>query len=143
MFQLDSRLKQDTIFVTDFRLSRLLLMNDRRYPWFILVPRRSDISEVFQLDDDDRDQLWREATLLAEGLKDTFGADKMNIATLGNMVAQLHVHVIARKNTDDAWPGPVWGAHAALPYTTEEAEQVVARLKLVLTGDFRFEGAGR
>lgn len=80
MFALDPRLEQDTLLLGDFPLSRLLLMNDARYPWFILVPRREDVTELFQLDVDDQQALWREATLLAEVLKDTFRADKMNVA---------------------------------------------------------------
>ncbi|WP_179219289.1 HIT domain-containing protein, partial [Pseudomonas aeruginosa] len=87
MFALDPRLEQDTLLLGDFPLSRLLLMNDARYPWFILVPRREDVTELFQLDVDDRQALWREATLLAEVLKDTFRADKMNVANLGNVVS--------------------------------------------------------
>lgn len=110
MFALDPRLEQDTLLLGDFPLSRLLLMNDARYPWFILVPRREDVTELFQLDVDDQQALWREATLLAEVLKDTFRADKMNVANLGNVVSQLHMHVIVRRRGDDAWPGPVWGA---------------------------------
>lgn len=141
MFELDDRLQQDTLHLGDFGLSRLLLMNDARYPWFILVPRREEITEVFQLDEDDQIQLWREATVLAELLKDVFGADKMNIATLGNQVSQLHVHVVVRKKGDDAWPAPVWGQHPAIPYEAGAVDQVVDRLKLVLTGDFRFAGA--
>ncbi|VFT18904.1 histidine triad (HIT) protein [Pseudomonas aeruginosa] len=94
MFALDPRLEQDTLLLGDFPLSRLLLMNDARYPWFILVPRREDVTELFQLDVDDQQALWREATLLAEVLKDTFRADKMNVANLGNVVSQLHMHVI-------------------------------------------------
>jgi len=97
MFALDSRLQQDTLPVGDFPLCRLVLMNDAQYPWFILVPRRDEISELFQLDTDDQQQLWQETTALAEMLKDTFGADKMNVATLGNMVSQLHMHVIVRR----------------------------------------------
>lgn len=89
MFALDPRLEQDTLLLGDFPLSRLLLMNDARYPWFILVPRREDVTELFQLDVDDQQALWREATLLAEVLKDTFRADKMNVANLGNVVSQL------------------------------------------------------
>lgn len=115
MFVLDSRLEQDTLLLGDFPLCRLLLMNDAQYPWFILVPRREEVSELFQLDTADQQALWQEATSLAETVKDTFGADKMNVATLGNVVSQLHVHVIARRRDDPAWPGPVWGKHPAQP----------------------------
>lgn len=138
MFVLDSRLQQDTLLVGDFPLCRLLLMNDRQYPWFILVPRREDVSELFQLDAGDQQALWQETTGLAELLKDTFAADKMNVATLGNMVSQLHMHVIVRRRDDVAWPAPVWGKHAAQPYNEEQVAAVKARLRLVLTDDFCF-----
>lgn len=138
MFVLDSRLQQDTLLVGDFPLCRLLLMNDRQYPWFILVPRREDVSELFQLDANDQLALWQETTTLAELLKDTFAADKMNVATLGNMVSQLHMHVIVRRRDDAAWPAPVWGKHAAQLYSEEQVAAVKARLRLVLTDDFCF-----
>ncbi len=138
MFVLDSRLQQDTLLVGDFPLCRLLLMNDRQYPWFVLVPRREDVSELFQLDAGDQLALWQETTGLAELLKDTFAADKMNVATLGNMVSQLHMHVIVRRRDDAAWPAPVWGKHAAQPYSEEQVAAVKARLRLVLTDDFCF-----
>ena len=139
MFALDPRLQQDTLHVGDFPLCRLLLMNDSSYPWFILVPRRAEVSEVFQLDEADQRSLWRETTLLAEVLKDTFKADKMNIATLGNVVSQLHMHVIVRRRSDAAWPAPVWGRQPAVPYTEELVREVRDKLRLVLNGeDFRF-----
>ncbi|ABR82789.1 MULTISPECIES: HIT family protein [Pseudomonas aeruginosa group] len=142
MFALDPRLAQDTLPIGDFPLSRLLLMNDARYPWFILVPRREDVIELFQLDEGDRQALWRETTVLAEVLKDTFRADKMNVANLGNVVSQLHMHVIVRRRGDDAWPGPVWGRHASRPYAVEEVEAIRGKLRMVLTDGFRFdEGA--
>ncbi len=141
MFALDSRLQQDCLLVGDFALSRLLLMNDAHYPWFILVPRREEVSELFQLDAADQRQLWQETTLLAETLKDTFAADKMNVATLGNVVSQLHMHVIVRRRDDIAWPAPVWGRHPAQPYSEQQASQVVDKLRSVLAEDFQFAGA--
>ncbi|RMQ40017.1 Histidine triad protein [Pseudomonas cichorii] len=140
MFVLDSRLKQDTLPVGDFPLCRLLLSNDSRYPWFILVPRRPDISEVFQLEAQEQLQLWLETTALSQILKGVFDADKLNVAALGNVVSQLHMHVIVRKRDDAAWPAPVWGKHPALPYTDEQFAAVVERLRPVLPNDFRFEG---
>jgi len=139
MFALDSRLQQDCLLVGDFPLCRLLLMNDSNYPWFILVPRREEVSELFQLDADDQRQLWQETTLLAEILKDTFAADKMNVATLGNVVSQLHMHVIVRRRGDAAWPAPVWGRNPALPYGDDQVAAIKAKLRLVLTDNFRFE----
>lgn len=138
MFVLDPRLQQDTLPVGDFPLCRLLLMNDANYPWFILVPRREEVSELFQLDVLDQQSLWQEATMLAETLKDAFGADKMNIATLGNVVSQLHVHVIARRRDDPAWPAPVWGRLPAQPYGDEQVLAIKDRLRLVLAENFCF-----
>lgn len=139
MFALDPRLEQDTLHMGDFPLCRLLLMNDSSYPWFILVPHREEVSELFQLDEAEQRSLWRETTLLAERLKDTFKADKMNVATLGNVVAQLHMHVIVRRRGDAAWPAPVWGRQPAVPYTEEQILLVRDKLKLVLDPqDFRF-----
>ncbi|EPL09149.1 histidine triad family protein [Pseudomonas sp. CF161] len=116
----------------------MLLSNDSNYPWFILVPRRADISELFQLDGADQQQLWRETTALAELLKDSFDADKLNVATLGNVVSQLHMHVIVRRRDDAAWPAPVWGKHPARPYTAEQVATIRERLRLVLADDFTF-----
>lgn len=138
MFSLDPRLQQDTLVVGDFALCRLLLMNDAQFPWFILVPRREEVSELFQLDSDDQRLLWQETTALAETLKDTFAADKMNIATLGNMVSQLHMHVIVRRREDAAWPAPVWGKLPAQPYSAEQLAAVLAKLRMVLTDNFIF-----
>ncbi|WP_397449387.1 HIT family protein [Pseudomonas sp. NA-150] len=141
MFVLDSRLAQDTAVIGDFPLCRLLLSNDSNYPWFILVPRRPDISEVFQLVTADQLQLWQETTALAQVLKDSFNADKLNIAALGNVVSQLHMHVIVRFREDAAWPSPVWGKHPAQPYTAEQLSSIRDRLRGVLSDDFRFEEA--
>ena len=139
MFALDPRLEQDTLHMGDFPLCRLLLMNDASYPWFILVPRREEVSELFQLDAADQRSLWRETLLLAELLKDTFKADKMNVATLGNVVSQLHMHVIVRRRNDAAWPAPVRGRQPAQPYTAEQVREVRGKLRLVLDPeDFRF-----
>nr|WP_178131879.1 HIT domain-containing protein [Pseudomonas sp. C2B4] len=138
VFALDPRLQQDTLLIGDFPLCRLLLSNDSNYPWFILVPRRDDISEIFQLDGADQQQLWRETSALAETLKDSFDADKLNVAALGNVVSQLHMHVIVRKREDAAWPAPVWGRHPAKPYNAEQVAAIRERLRLVLTEDFTF-----
>lgn len=138
MFSLDPRLQQDTLAVGDFPLCRLLLMNDAQFPWFILVPRRADVSEVFDLDAADQLALWQETTALAAVLKDSFAADKMNVATLGNMVSQLHMHVIVRRREDAVWPAPVWGKLPAQPYSEAQLAEVLARLRSLLTDDFRF-----
>ena len=138
MFVLDTRLHEDTWLIGDFPLCRLLLSNDSNYPWFILVPRREGISELFQLDDRDQQLIWSETTALAGLLKGLFGADKMNVATLGNVVSQLHMHVIVRYQADAAWPAPVWGKHSAKPYTQAEVDVIRGKLKSVLDGGFIF-----
>ena len=140
MFTLDQRLQQDTLLLGDFPLCRLLLMNDANYPWFILVPRRDEVSELFQLDAQEQQQLWRGSTELAEVLKDTFKADKMNVATLGNVVSQLHMHVIVRRKDDPAWPAPVWGKHPAKPYSDEQVAALRSKLRMALDDDFQFAG---
>lgn len=141
MFTLDQRLQQDTVLLGDFPLCRLLLMNDANYPWFILVPRRDEVSELFQLDAQEQQQLWRESTELAEVLKDTFKADKMNVATLGNVVSQLHMHVIVRRKDDPTWPAPVWGKHPAKAYSDEQVAALRDKLRMALDDDFQFAGA--
>ncbi|MCW2098000.1 UNVERIFIED_ORG: diadenosine tetraphosphate (Ap4A) HIT family hydrolase [Pseudomonas psychrophila] len=138
MFILDTRLQKDTWLIGDFPLCRLLLSNDSNYPWFILVPRREGISELFQLDDVDQQLMWAETTALAGVLKELFTADKMNVATLGNVVSQLHMHVIARYASDAAWPGPVWGKHPAKPYSEADVQVIRDKLKAVLDADFTF-----
>ncbi len=137
MFVLDSRLQQDTFVLGDLPLSRVLLSNDARYPWFILVPRREDVSEVFQLSAEDQQALWAETALMGEVLKDAFEADKINIATLGNVVSQLHMHVIVRYRSDDAWPAPVWGCHPAKPYDQQQVAALRDRLCSVMPGYYR------
>lgn len=138
MFVLDSRLQQDTLPMGDLPLCRVLLSNDANYPWFILVPRRADISEVFQLEAADQQQLWRETTELAQLLQVSFKADKMNIAALGNVVSQLHMHVIVRRRDDVAWPAPVWGKQPARPYTGEEVAVIREQLRVAFQHDPRF-----
>ncbi|MFK7606408.1 MULTISPECIES: HIT domain-containing protein [unclassified Pseudomonas] len=133
MFTLDTRLDQDTWLIGDLPLCRLLLSNDSNYPWFILVPRREGISELFQLDDDDQKLMWSETTTLARVLKELFGAHKMNVATLGNVVSQMHMHVIVRYRTDAAWPAPVWGKLPAKPYVEAQVSDIRSKLKEAFT----------
>ncbi|MDH0646419.1 HIT domain-containing protein [Pseudomonas sp. GD03858] len=137
MFTLDSRLQQDSLVLGDLPLCRLLLSKDANYPWFILVPRRADVSELFELDEVDQRQLWEETTALAEALKDAFAADKMNVATLGNVVSQLHMHVIVRRHGDAAWPAPVWGKVPAIGYTQEQVDGVRQRMRALLGDSFK------
>lgn len=129
MFSLDPRLQNDTFHLGDLPLCRLLLSNDSQYPWFILVPRVVGVSEVFDLSAADQQALWNESSWLGEVVKAAFAARKVNIASLGNVVSQLHMHVIARFAEDPAWPGPVWGKLPARPYTPGEVEQLRDRLR--------------
>src|SRR5215467_5024562 len=132
-FVLHPRLMADTTVVVDWKLSRVLLMNDKRFPWLILVPRRPDLSEIFDLDEAGRIQLMAEITRAGEKLKAWGRArgcgDKINVANIGNMVPQLHVHVVARGKGDPAWPGTVWNAGAAVPYGAAEISRVTAELR--------------
>ncbi|TAN50999.1 MAG: HIT domain-containing protein [Methylococcaceae bacterium] len=116
MFELHPRLQQDCIALGRFSLCRLLLMNDSHYPWFILVPERAGVTEIFQLPAAEQQQLLQESSLLAQTLATVFTADKMNIAAIGNLVPQLHVHHVVRYKTDAAWPAPVWGFTGPTPY---------------------------
>ena len=131
-FALDPRLAADTFVVGETPLSQVLLMNDARYPWLILVPWRCDITEPFELSEADQAQLWRESMRLGEAMKAHFAANKLNIAALGNQVAQLHVHHIARFHADDAWPGPVWGVGNAVPYSDATLEALMNELRNLL-----------
>jgi diadenosine tetraphosphate (Ap4A) HIT family hydrolase len=115
-FVLHPRLEADTVFVADWRLSRVLLMNDARYSWLVLVPRTADAVELFDLKEADRAKLMEEVSAAGEMLKRLTGAAKINVGALGNLVPQLHVHVVARSLGDPAWPGPVWGHSSAVPY---------------------------
>lgn len=137
-FCLDPRLESDCVAIGDFPLSLLLLMNDASYPWFILVPRRAGVREIYELGERDRRQLWHESTLLAERLARGFAADKMNVAALGNVVAQLHVHHVVRYRTDPAWPSPVWGFAPPQPYAPQRLTELKSTLRSVLPETFRF-----
>lgn len=134
MFKLDERLFKDTVVLGDFTLCRVLLMNDSRYPWLILVPRRAGISELFELNMAEQQQLWQETSYVGQVLKDVFQADKINIATLGNVVKQLHMHIVVRMQDDAAWPAPVWGNGAAQGYTGEALAAMRAHLQAAFNG---------
>ncbi len=138
MTDIHPQLLQDCVLLGRFELSRLLLVQDANYPWFILVPDREGVSEIFQLSDEDQIQLTKESAVLSSALKEKFAADKLNIAALGNIVPQLHVHHIARYQDDPAWPAPVWGKLPARPYTAKQQEEVIAKIKLGLKDSVEF-----
>lgn len=131
-FALDSKLAADTFVVGDFELSRVLLMNDSRYGWLILVPRRADLVELTDLSRDERSVLIEEVARASEILKQAPDAAKINVGALGNIVRQLHVHVVARRVGDAAWPGPVWGVGEAQGYDHAAARATVEGLRRAL-----------
>lgn len=128
-FHLHPRLEGDTHPVIDLPLCRLRLMDDARFPWLILVPRRPNIREVFELSPGDQAQLWHEATWLGRKLKQAVSGDKLNLATLGNQVAQLHLHVIVRSQRDAAWPAPVWGFGDPESYDSKRLTNILERVR--------------
>jgi diadenosine tetraphosphate (Ap4A) HIT family hydrolase len=126
-FVLDPRLAADTLPLGDLSLSTILLMNDARFPWFILVPRRVDMSELTDLAPDDAVTLMAEIRLATKVMLGLAKPDKVNVGALGNVVPQLHVHVVGRFLSDPAWPGPVWGSGAAKPYPAHAADALADR----------------
>jgi diadenosine tetraphosphate (Ap4A) HIT family hydrolase len=128
-FALDDRLACDAFAIGDLTLCRVLLMNDARWPWLILVPRRKGLVELIDLELADQTQLMGEAGRAARFLKSRAKADKINLGALGNIVHQLHLHVVARTIGDPAWPGPVWGHGAARPYKEQDAQVLIAAAK--------------
>ena len=138
MFELHPQLAADCQLLGRFPLCLLLLLRDANYPWCVLVPGRADIREIHQLDEADQQQLMRESVLLARTMAQLFEADKMNVAALGNLVPQLHVHHIVRYRDDPAWPAPVWGRVPARAYEAGELEAVAQRLIDALPSDAGF-----
>jgi len=132
---LHPQLEKDCFVVGQFPLCAVLLMNDSNYPWFILVPQREGITEIHQLSEQDQQQLMKESSQLAACIETEFKADKINIAALGNVVPQLHIHHIVRYKSDPAWPAPVWGEFPAIPYTASDADQLSERMRFLLSID--------
>ncbi|BDX06814.1 HIT domain-containing protein [Planctobacterium marinum] len=125
-FTLHKQLQQDCIFVCDLPLCRVLLMNESRYPWFILVPKVNGLTELMQLSDSDARQYWYESALMQRFLQTELNAHKINVAALGNVVPQLHIHHIARFRDDEAWPAPVWGKFSANAYGETQISQLIS-----------------
>lgn len=128
-FSLHPQLAADTFDVARLALCDLLLMNDSRFLWCILVPRRDGLRDLHQVAAADKSQLLTEIDQVSALLERTGNAYKMNVAALGNMVEQLHIHVIARRREDAAWPGPVWGVGTAEPYQQAQADALIAQLR--------------
>jgi len=126
---LHQQLEKDCIVLGTLDLCAVLLMPDANYPWLILVPQRENISEIYQLSEEDQQQLIRESSQISRMMVELFKPDKINVAALGNMVSQLHIHHVARFTTDAAWPAPVWGAVPAKAYGDIELKKIKKRLQ--------------
>jgi len=129
MFELDRRLDSDTFFLCDLPLSRVLLMNESQFPWLILVPRVVGAREIIDLSDDQQHQFLKESAMISHVINRLFSPQKLNVAALGNVVSQLHIHHVGRFNTDVAWPKPVWGNQAPVPYSQEKVSELVEALR--------------
>lgn len=136
-FPLDPRLAADSHPIGEFELCLLRLMDDARYPWLILVPQIAGARELLDLDEGDRRALLEEITVAGRALEAQVRPDRLNIAQLGNQVPQLHVHLVARRHGDAAWPGTVWGHGAAVPYSAAESAARVTELREALRGHLR------
>ena len=128
---LDPRLSAETVPVGDLALSRVLLVDDARFPWLVLVPRREGASEITDLSGEDAAALMGEIRIAVGVMQSLSRPDKVNVAALGNVVAQLHVHVVGRFRSDPAWPGPVWGHGTRTPYPAHARAQLVERAALL------------
>lgn len=124
-FQLNEKLEKDTVCIGDFALSRVLLVNDQRFPWVILVPRQNDVEEYFDLSAQNYTTLMAESLYVARMMSQHFQASSMNIAALGNVVRQLHVHHVVRFESDECWPSPIWGKGSAVPYEHHALDALV------------------
>jgi diadenosine tetraphosphate (Ap4A) HIT family hydrolase len=138
MADIHPQLLNDCLVVGRFSLCHLLLMLDANSPWFVLVPDREGVIEIYDLSETDQQQLISESSLLSKSLMDIFHGDKMNIAALGNIVSQCHVHHVVRYKTDAAWPAPIWGKYAATPYNQDEIESIIEKLRQAGLSGFRF-----
>ncbi|MFC0244822.1 HIT domain-containing protein [Falsochrobactrum ovis] len=132
-FVLDQRLNADTFLVAKLGLCELRLMDDKRWPWLILVPRRANLVEMHDLTPLDQTMLTFETAIVSQALKKTTDCDKVNLGALGNIVRQLHFHVIARNEGDAGWPGPVWGYGKGEPYSKDEAENFIQKISAALS----------
>jgi diadenosine tetraphosphate (Ap4A) HIT family hydrolase len=132
-FTLDPRLVKDTVPITPLKICQVLLMQDCSYPWLILVPNIPGLRDLDELDTAQRNQVMAEVDLVSKTLKTLFAPDKINVANLGNIVEQLHIHIIARFKTDPAWPAPVWGKHPPVAYEAQALDALVEKLRTALT----------
>ena len=127
-FELDGRIARDSDLVTELTLCQLRIQNDRRWPWLVMVPQRAGMTEIFELSPEEQALLSAEVNKVATALKTVTGATKINVGALGNIVRQLHVHVIARFEGDPNWPGPIWGFGQAEPYGESQKQDFLHKL---------------
>lgn len=139
-FTLDPRLRRDCLALGTLYGVHLLLMNNHKVPWFVLVPETTE-TEFYELESPLKKSLSQGVDALSRLLKENLDAEKLNIAAIGNIVSQMHIHVVGRFSTDFCWPHPVWGASGGVPYEASEVRQLVATLETCLPGAF-VSGAG-
>jgi len=132
MFELDSRLENDTLRLASWPLCEVLLMNDVQFPWVILVPRVAGATELYLLDKAQREQVDVESTFLSEAIMALFEGKKLNVAALGNVVSQLHIHHVVRYEDDLTWPAPIWGKLPAVTYSDEQLKMITEKLAIVI-----------
>lgn len=123
-FLLNSKLQADSFLLGQLNLSSLLLINDQQFPWFVLVPRVPEITEIYQLSDNQRAEFWQESALLSKVIMQQFAGDKLNLAAIGNLVPQLHLHHVVRFKNDICWPAPIWGKVAMKSYSHEQVAKI-------------------
>ena len=128
-WSLHPQLAKDTIDIGDLPLSRVLVIKDANYPWLLLVPRREGAVEIIDLDEVAQAQLMTEITRVSRAVKEITKCDKLNVAALGNIVPQLHIHIVARRTGDVAWPRPVWGVAPPLPHDAQEVQQFISAVR--------------
>lgn len=128
LFELDPQLEKDSSWICDLPLSQVRLSNNAAFPWIILVPKKSGMREFIDLSNDEQIQLWQEISQASHVMRELFSPTKLNVANLGNVVAQLHIHVIARFNTDKAWPNPVWNSQVVAEYEAKNHQERISQL---------------
>lgn len=128
LFKLDPQLEKDSSWICDLPLSQARLSNNAAFPWIILIPQKAGMSELIDLSSNEQTQLWHEITQASHIMRELFSPTKLNVANLGNVVAQLHIHVIARFNTDKAWPNPVWNSQVVAEYETSHQQKIISQL---------------
>lgn len=128
-FVLDQRLENDSVFICNLKLSQVRLHKNGAFPWVMLIPQRPDVVEILDLNDDDQDVLWNEIIFASNIVKKLFKPKKLNVANIGCVVPQLHVHVVARYEEDKAWPGPIWNSGVKRDYELAEAENLIKQLQ--------------